>query len=74
MLNLIFQRLISKKIIRMSSNSLSKYYLNMTVSHKQANSNYLVWVDCEMTGLNIEIDRLMEIAVIITGSLFNYLK
>jgi oligoribonuclease len=27
----------------------------------------LVWLDCEMTGLNPEIDRLIEIAVIVTG-------
>jgi oligoribonuclease len=27
----------------------------------------LVWLDCEMTGLNPEEDRLLELAVIITG-------
>jgi oligoribonuclease len=27
----------------------------------------LVWLDCEMTGLDPEIDRLIEIAVIVTG-------
>jgi oligoribonuclease len=27
----------------------------------------LVWIDCEMTGLDPEIDRLIEIAVIVTG-------
>ena len=27
----------------------------------------LIWLDCEMTGLNPEIDRLIEIAVIATG-------
>jgi oligoribonuclease len=27
----------------------------------------LVWLDCEMTGLNPEIDRLIEIAVIVNG-------
>ncbi|WP_313295309.1 oligoribonuclease [Diaphorobacter sp.] len=27
----------------------------------------LVWLDCEMTGLNPEVDRLLEIAVVITG-------
>jgi oligoribonuclease len=27
----------------------------------------LVWLDCEMTGLDPEIDRLLEIAVIVTG-------
>src|SRR5207253_6377880 len=27
----------------------------------------LVWLDCEMTGLDPEVDRLIEIAVIVTG-------
>jgi oligoribonuclease len=27
----------------------------------------LVWIDCEMTGLDPEVDRLIEIAVVITG-------
>src|SRR3569623_479140 len=29
--------------------------------------NYLVWIDCEMTGLDPEVERLIEIAVIVTG-------
>jgi len=31
----------------------------------------LVWIDLEMTGLNPEIDRILEIAVIITDSELN---
>ena len=27
----------------------------------------LVWVDCEMTGLDINTDRLLEVAVIVTN-------
>ncbi len=27
----------------------------------------LVWLDCEMTGLNPEIERIIEIAVVVTG-------
>lgn len=27
----------------------------------------LVWLDCEMTGLNPESDRLLEIAVVVTS-------
>jgi len=27
----------------------------------------LVWIDCEMTGLEPDVDRLIEIAVIVTG-------
>jgi oligoribonuclease len=30
-------------------------------------SNNLVWLDCEMTGLDPEGDRLIEIAVVVTG-------
>lgn len=29
-------------------------------------SDRLVWIDCEMTGLDIEVDELVEIAVVIT--------
>jgi oligoribonuclease len=31
------------------------------------NDQNLVWLDCEMTGLDPEGDRLLEIAVIVTG-------
>ena len=31
------------------------------------NDQNLIWLDCEMTGLDPEIDRLIEIAVIVTG-------
>ncbi|RYY59705.1 MAG: oligoribonuclease, partial [Comamonadaceae bacterium] len=27
----------------------------------------LVWLDCEMTGLDPEVDRIIEIAVVVTG-------
>ena len=27
----------------------------------------LIWLDCEMTGLNPEVDRIIEIAVVVTG-------
>ncbi len=31
------------------------------------NDQNLVWLDCEMTGLNPEADRIIEIAVVVTG-------
>ncbi|MBS1987135.1 oligoribonuclease [Candidatus Dependentiae bacterium] len=34
-------------------------------------SNNLVWIDCEMTGLHVEYDVLLEIATIITDSQLN---
>jgi oligoribonuclease len=30
-------------------------------------TNYIVWVDCEMTGLDIKVDEICEIAVVITN-------
>src|SRR6187549_1773232 len=35
--------------------------------HLPKNDQNLVWLDCEMTGLDPEVDRLIEIAVIVTG-------
>src|SRR6218665_1605657 len=31
-----------------------------------ATQERLVWIDCEMTGLDLEIDELVEVAVVIT--------
>ena len=36
-----------------------------------ASTDRLVWIDCEMTGLNLDIDELVEIAVIVTDSELN---
>lgn len=36
-----------------------------------AKNNPIVWIDCEMTGLNLEIDELCEIAVVVTDSELN---
>ena len=38
-----------------------------TVPHLVKSDQNLIWLDCEMTGLNPETDRLIEIAVVITG-------
>lgn len=37
----------------------------------QRGSDYLVWVDLEMTGLNIDKDRIIEMAVIVTDKDLN---
>src|SRR5690606_9620088 len=29
-------------------------------------SDRLVWIDCEMTGLDVEVDELVEVAVVVT--------
>lgn len=31
----------------------------------------LIWIDCEMTGLNLKVDRIIEIATLITDSELN---
>ena len=33
----------------------------------------LIWIDCEMTGLDLEQDALVEIAVLVTDSQLNIL-
>ena len=38
-----------------------------TVPELKKNDQNLVWLDCEMTGLNPETDRLLEIAIVVTG-------
>lgn len=38
-----------------------------------ASNGYLVWVDCEMTGLDPQRDELVEIAVIVTDEALNVL-
>ncbi len=41
---------------------------NTPVATRLAKSDKnLVWLDCEMTGLDPEVDRLIEIAVVVTG-------
>jgi len=39
---------------------------NTTASVLAKSENNLVWLDCEMTGLNPKQDRLLEIAVVVT--------
>jgi len=34
----------------------------------EKNDQNLVWLDCEMTGLDPEVDRIIEIAVVVTGA------
>lgn len=60
------------------TDSLNTNETNIHVSEEKAlkhasNKNPLVWIDCEMTGLNIEVDELIEVAVIITDSDLNIL-
>ncbi|MCW2618020.1 MAG: orn, partial [Modestobacter sp.] len=36
-------------------------------------TNNLVWIDCEMTGLDLAHDKLIEVAVVVTDSQLNVL-
>ena len=36
-------------------------------------AGHLVWIDCEMTGLDLTRDKLIEVAVLITDSELNVL-
>lgn len=53
--------------------SPSNYPSQMETKCKIPDKNHLLWIDCEMTGLNIEKDRLLEIAAIITDNNLNEL-
>ena len=33
-----------------------------------AGNDFLVWIDCEMTGLSLDVDELVEVAVVVTDS------
>jgi oligoribonuclease len=37
------------------------------------NANNLIWIDCEMTGLNAEKERLIELATVVTDAQLNVL-
>jgi oligoribonuclease len=39
----------------------------------ESSTNNLVWIDCEMTGLDITRDKLIEVAVVVTDSQLNVL-
>ncbi|MEO7127402.1 MAG: oligoribonuclease [Rhodoferax sp.] len=45
---------------------MSEVTAETTPSLPKADQN-LVWLDCEMTGLDPEVERLIEIAIIVTG-------
>ena len=59
-------------------NSLFKFTNWLSVSHYQLRkfatkkmTEKLIWVDCEMSGLNVDHDQLLEIALVITDGNFN---
>ncbi|MGK2946130.1 MAG: oligoribonuclease [Candidatus Malihini olakiniferum] len=45
----------------------------MSVENNQVSKNNLIWIDLEMTGLNPEQDRIIEIATLVTDANLNVL-
>ena len=43
------------------------------VDPEQASTDRIVWIDCEMTGLDLGVDALIEVAVVVTDSELNVL-
>src|SRR3954453_21496289 len=41
--------------------------------HVAESAGHLVWIDCEMTGLDLTKDKLVEVAVLVTDSELNAL-
>lgn len=41
--------------------------MNASIPTLGKSEQNLVWLDCEMTGLDPEVDRLLEIAIVVTG-------
>jgi oligoribonuclease len=50
----------------MTSTSTDKFSSDMTPSLAKSDQN-LVWLDCEMSGLDPDKERLLEIAIVVTG-------
>lgn len=67
---LIFQSLmiLSRSVLKLRSAVMSSSSVRSQFSLPSALSprERLIWVDCEMTGLDIRTDKLLEIAVIVT--------
>ena len=61
----------------MSTNSYTNNMVDKVSLHKAVLPNNLpdwtrmVWVDCEMTGLDTKVDTLLEVAVLVTDSDLN---
>lgn len=57
-----FRKLPASRFCSSKLPSLAHHFSTMA----QRGSDYLVWVDLEMTGLNIDKDHIIEMAVIVT--------
>lgn len=58
----------TRSVLRLSSIKYTRMVSMMSEPRPLlADDGPLVWIDCEMTGLNFKEDKLLEIAVIITN-------
>lgn len=77
MLSVISRRFLQVSPIKPASFRTFKNHCMMTTNMDSTNpkiqESNLVWVDCEMSGLDIDTDVLLEIAVIITDKDLNVL-
>ena len=61
-LMILLRSVLKLRAAVMTSSMRSQFSLPSALSPKER----LIWVDCEMTGLDIKTDKLLEIAVIVT--------
>ena len=61
-LMILLRSVIKLRAAVMSASVRSQFSLPTALSPRER----LIWVDCEMTGLDIQTDKLLEIAVIVT--------
>lgn len=59
-------RMVSNIASKVNATSTEKLTLDLEV-------NRILWIDMEMTGLNIEIDKIMEVACLVTDADLNIL-
>jgi oligoribonuclease len=62
-INLLFDTAVEKKIMAQPPSSAAS----------GPNESWLIWVDMEMTGLRPDIDRIIEVALVVTDSQLNIL-
>lgn len=68
MFRIVSRGLVANLIKMPSPIKQPKCSMNMASNYRVGDSKHLVWVDCEMSGLDLERDKLLEIAVIITDN------
>lgn len=55
-------------------NNMKQFDFFMVYSRSDTNTNNIVWIDMEMTGLDVINDHILEIACIVTDSKLNIIS